>query len=270
MRSNHGANETLDFDGMNKIDLGRHHVRRARRGCSAVRWLVLFLVSGIFAAAEPLVVAFGDSVTAPREGFVVYAKLLANELKFEGRRVRVSNKGIGGHTTAMGMARFEKDVVTANPDVVAIMFGINDAAVDVWKTPPATESRVSLANYRQNLAAMIRTLKEQGVRVVLMTSNPVHWNEKTKIMYGHPPYDPDAVDGFNGLLRVYVAAAREIAEIEDVGLVDVFAAFESHDANAGTGAGALTPDGMHPGNAGQRLIADLLIAHLRSVDARFE
>jgi lysophospholipase L1-like esterase len=77
--------------------------------------------------------------------------------------------------------------------VVVIMFGINDAAVDVWKTPSATESRVSLANYRQNLTAMIRTLKGQGLRVVLMTSNPVHGNDKTKIMYGHPPHDPDAV-----------------------------------------------------------------------------
>lgn len=231
--------------------------------------LILFLLSGVFAAAGPLVVVFGDSVTAHRKGFVVYAELLADELRFQGGPVRVSNQGIGGNTTAMGMARFEQDVLAANPDVVVIMFGINDAAVDVWKTPPAIESRVSLENYRQNLTAMIRTLKVQGVRVVLMTSNPVHWNDKTKIMYGHPPYDPNAVDGFNGHLRVYVAAAREIAKIEDVGLVEVFGAFEEHDAKSGMPAGSLTSDGMHPGNDGQRLIADLLIAHLQATDARF-
>ena len=70
---------------------------RARRGNSAVLRFVLLLLSGIVAAAEPLVVAFGDSVTAPREGIVVYAELLGDELKFEGRQVRVSNKGMGAH-----------------------------------------------------------------------------------------------------------------------------------------------------------------------------
>jgi len=208
-------------------------------------------------------------VTAPRKGLVVYAELLAAELRFEGGPVRVGNQGIGGNTTALGRARFEEAVIAANPDVVVIMFGINDAAVDVWKTPPAVEPRVSLANYRQNLRIMIRELKERGARVVLMTSNPIHWSVKTKTMYGHPPYDPDAVDGFNRLLRNYVAAAREVARIEAVGLVDVFAAFETYDAKSGQAAGSLTPDGMHPGNAGQRMIADLLIAHLRATDARF-
>lgn len=231
--------------------------------------LLLFLLSGIVAAAKPVIVTFGDSVTAPREGIVVYTELLAQELRFEGEAVGVINRGIGGHTTAMGMARFEQDVIAENPDVVVIMFGINDAAVDVWKTPPAEESRVSLSDYRRNLIAMIRTLKGWGARVILMTSNPVHWVEKTKELYGKSPYDPDAVDGFNVLLRDYVAAAREIAQTEGVGLVDVFAAFEAYDVQSGRAAGTLTPDGMHPGNVGQRVIADRLLARICATDARF-
>lgn len=236
--------------------------------CLGMR-LFLFLISGIVASANPAVVTFGDSVTAPRDGLVVYADLLAEELRFEGEAVRVINRGVGGHTTAMGMARFGKDVIAENPDVVVIMFGINDAAVDVWKTPPAEASRVSLADYRQNLIEMIRTLKGRGTRVILMTSNPVHWADKTKEMYGKSPYDPNAVDGFNVLLRDYVAAARDIAKTENVRLVDVFAAFDAYDVQSGREAGALTLDGMHPGNMGQRLIADLLLAHLCAVDKRF-
>ena len=58
---------------------------------------------------------------------------------------------------------------------------------------------------------MIRTLNAQGARVVFMTSNPKHWSEKTKPMYGHPPYDLESVDGFNSLLRKYFAVAREVA-----------------------------------------------------------
>ena len=37
------------------------------------------------------------------------------------------------------------------PDTVLIQFGINDAAVDVWKNPPADRPRVSLKQYRENL-----------------------------------------------------------------------------------------------------------------------
>ncbi|MBT5903218.1 MAG: SGNH/GDSL hydrolase family protein [Opitutaceae bacterium] len=229
----------------------------------------MFLLSGVAASASPLMVAFGDSVTAPREGIVVYAELLAEELKFEGHRVQVVNRGVGGNTTAMAMERFERDVLATNPDVVVIMFGINDSAVDVWKTPPAQESRVSLTNYRRNLTTMIRPLKAQGARVVMMTPNPKHWTDNTKELYGQPPYDPESADGFNPLLRKYVAAARDVAREEQVGLVDVFAAFEAYDAKSQQKPGSLTPDGMHPGNAGQRLIADLLMGYLCAADARF-
>jgi lysophospholipase L1-like esterase len=221
-------------------------------------------------AADPLIiVTFGDSVTAPRGGTVVYSDLLAKELSFADRDIKIINAGIGGHTTKNGKGRFQKDVLDAKPDVVVIMYGINDAAVDVWRKPPAKTPRVPLVDYRKNITGMIRTLKKQGVRVVLMNSNPIHWATKTKQLYGKPPYKPDDVGGFNVLLRDYVAAVRQIAKMENVGLVDVFAAFEAHDADPKHKAGSLTPDGMHPGNEGHRIIADLLIKHLIASDKRF-
>ena len=39
--------------------------------------------------------------------------------------------------------------------MIVIQFGINDAAVDVWKKPPATEPRVPLNEYLDNLRTMI-------------------------------------------------------------------------------------------------------------------
>ncbi|MFK5924857.1 MAG: exo-alpha-sialidase [Verrucomicrobiota bacterium] len=221
------------------------------------------------AAETSTIVTFGDSVTAQRGSLEVYSNLLADEISFEGKNVKVVNAGIGGHTSKMGKARFAKDVLDLKPDVVVIMFGINDAAVDVWKKTPATKPRVSLKNYRSNLEGMIRVLKKQGVRVVLMTSNPIHWAPKTRELYGKPPYQPDEVDGFNVLLRDYVAAVREIAKKENVELVDVFAAFEAYDAQPKHTAGSLTPDGMHPGSVGHRIIVDLLIKQLATGDKRF-
>ncbi len=223
----------------------------------------------LLAVEPPTIVTFGDSVTAPRGRTAVYPDLLANDLSYDGKDVKIINAGIGSHTTTMGKARFEKDVLNVKPDVAVIMFGINDAAVDVWKDPPADKPRVSLADYRNNLTEMVQALKSRGTRVVLMTSNPLYWAATTLKLYDKPPYRPEDVDGFNVVLRDYVSAVREIAKTEDVGLVDVFAAFEAYDAEPKHKPGALNPDGMHPGDAGHRIIADLLIEHLAKSDQKF-
>jgi len=108
---------------------------------------------------------------------------------------------------------------------------------------------------------MTRALKKSGSRVVLLTSNPLSWTETTRRLYAKPPYLPDAPDGFNVILRDYVQTVRDIAREEAVDLVDVFAAFEKQTN--------LAPDGIHPGDEGHRIIADLLIDHLSAADPRF-
>ena len=95
------------------------------------------------------IVMFGDSTTAARPGAVdkVYAARVNDKLESIGSSLTVHNAGIGGNTTANARARLIKDVLPYKPRIVVIQFGINDAAVDVWKKPPAKESRVSLADY---------------------------------------------------------------------------------------------------------------------------
>ena len=128
-------------------------------------------------ATEPVtIVAFGDSTTAVRGSTKVYASVLQEEL----RNVRVLNAGVSGNTTEVGRKRFEEDVLKHQPQIAIIQFGINDAAVDVWKTPQATEPRVSLERYEANLRHFVQTLKSKNTRVVLMTSNPLRWTPKLK------------------------------------------------------------------------------------------
>ena len=84
-------------------------------------------------------VAFGDSVTAPRGNAENYSGILASDLLFDGKAIEVVNAGVGGNTTTMALKRFDADLLQKQPDTVVLMFGINDLAVDVWKKPPATE-----------------------------------------------------------------------------------------------------------------------------------
>jgi lysophospholipase L1-like esterase len=209
-----------------------------------------------------VIVVFGDSTTATRGELEIYANLLKRELPAKGVPVEIVNAGIGGNTTQMAVGRFEKDVLAKNPDLVVIQFGINDSCVDVWKTPPATESRVSKDKYIQNLEKLIETLKSRKCSVILMTPNQMCWTPKLKGMYGKPPYSPDDPGGFNITLREYAQAVRELAEELKVPLVDVYTAYSTYGKVEKQSVNDLLLDGMHPNDKGHRIVADLLIPEI--------
>ncbi len=213
-----------------------------------------------------MVVAFGDSTTAPRtvdkKPLTVYADLLQKELPGKGVDAIVINAGLGGNNTSQAVARLERDVLAYAPSLVVVQFGINDSAVDAWKDPPAKGPRVPIERYEQNLRHVVRTLKSLGARVILMTPNPLRWTDKLKPMYGKPPYDPKAPDGFNVLLCRYAETVRRIAGQEKASLVDVDAAYTTYGKAKGRSEDDLLLDGMHPNAKGHRLIADRLIEEI--------
>ncbi len=207
------------------------------------------------------VVAFGDSTTAPREAVRTYPELLAERFP----RCKFTNAGIPGNTTRMARERFGRDVTAHRPEIVVIQFGINDSTVDTWKQPPALESRVPLYEYEDNLRYFIRELRKIGCRPILMTPNPLCWTEKLKSMYGCAPYDPGEEDGFNVILVRYVAAVKSVAESEGVEFFDIYSAYRNYCGMHGLSLRDLLPDGMHPDNAGHRLVADLLMKTLNGI-----
>jgi lysophospholipase L1-like esterase len=217
-------------------------------------------------ASEPdlTVVAFGTSTTARRSGVEnVYADLLRKELPERGLSARVVNQGIPGNRTTDAIARFESDVRAWKPDVVIVLFGLNDSAVDVWKN--ATEPRVPIESYRNNLTTIVRTLKGDGAKPILVTPQPMHWTEKLKELYAGPPYHDkspySATDplGFNATLANYVRVVREVAKSEEVALVDLHQQFMDYHGVEGQHLSDLLLDGMHPNDKGHRMIADALL-----------
>lgn len=206
------------------------------------------------------IVMFGDSTTAPRAGVLdrVYADRVAEGLTAIGSSLTVHNAGERGHTTKNARDRMARDVLAHQPRVVVIQFGINDAAVDVWKQPPATAPRVAREDFEKNLRWMIATLREKKVRPILMTTNPLRWTSKLREMYGKPPYDPEKADGFDTpVLAGYNEVVRSVARELDVPLVDVHAAFVAADPDR------LLLDGMHPNERGHQMVAELLLPVVR-------
>jgi lysophospholipase L1-like esterase len=166
----------------------------------------------------------------------------------------------------MAKARFEKDVLAHKPDLVILLLGTNDAAVDVWKDPPATGSRVSIDVFEQNMRGFISALKAQGTEIIMLTPPPTRWTEKLKGMYGKPPYDPNDTDGFNVILKSYVERIREIAASEKVKLIDLYKVFSKYDKEKGQSMDDLFLDGLHPNTKGQALIAEPLLKAIRKMN----
>ena len=141
-----------------------------------------------------------------------------------------------------------------------IQFGINDAAIDVWKAPSATQPRVSPERYEKNLSHFIERLAGQGAEVILMTPNPCRWSEETRKLYGKPPYRPTDPDGFNVMLIIYADIVQRVALQKKVTLIDVYAAFQAYGKEPGQSVDDLLLDGMHPNAKGHQLIAKLLLS----------
>src|SRR5271170_2636098 len=135
-----------------------------------------------FAAPRQVrIVALGDSTTATARDWApevqeVYADCLPGALAVHGITAVVINAGIGDTTTLQAVGRLDRDVRRHRPDLVVVQFGINDSWIDVdqGKTKP----RLSRSEYRRNLRTIIRRLKGDGAQIVLMTPNPMRWQDK--------------------------------------------------------------------------------------------
>ncbi|MBI2481241.1 MAG: SGNH/GDSL hydrolase family protein [Planctomycetia bacterium] len=97
-----------------------------------------------------------------------------------------------------------------------------------------------------------------------MTTNPLRWTGRLKELYGKPPYDPAAADGFESpLLASYNERIRRLARELGTGLVDVRAAFEASAASPDHALDDLLLDGMHPNDKGHAIVAEVLVPAIR-------
>ncbi len=106
---------------------------------------------------RPVLVCFGDSLTAGHGTDIgqSYPDYLQADLDALGYRYRVVNEGISGNTTKDGVARLAH-IVSLKPEIVVVEFGGNDGL-----------RGLPIADTRANLDTMVRSLKDDGIKVVL-------------------------------------------------------------------------------------------------------
>jgi acyl-CoA thioesterase I len=175
-------------------------------------------------AGEERVVYFGDSIT---DIWARYFPAMFPAKPYVGR-------GISGQTTPQMLVRFRQDVVNLKPKVVVILAGTNDIA---GNTGPSTQAMI-----QDNLMSMTEIAKANGIRVVLASVLPASdfWWKR-----GMEP--APKIQALNRWIQDY--ATR-------VGVVYL----DYYSAMADSGGGlptSLSADGVHPTEAGYRVMAPL-------------
>jgi acyl-CoA thioesterase-1 len=127
------------------------------------RLLALFvlMVAGSSAmAGEPVILVFGDSISAGygldhvEQGWV---ELLKTRLKTQGYGYRVVNASVSGETTAGGLARLPRALEVHHPTILILELGGNDGL-----------RALPISQMRANLKAMVESASAAGAKVVLL------------------------------------------------------------------------------------------------------
>jgi acyl-CoA thioesterase I len=190
--------------------------------------LLLAPISAATAAHTPVIVDFGDSLTAgyglmPGEAFPARLEAWLHQ---HGIAARVINAGVSGDTTTDGLARLDW-ALADKPDLVILALGANDAL-----------RGIDPAIVRANLQAMIRKIKAAHAEVLLLGMlAPPNWG---------PSYD-----------RAFDRIFPELARADHVALYPFFleGVAMKPDLNQ--------PDGLHPNERG----VAVLVGHIGPVVA---
>lgn len=199
----------------------------------------------------------GDSITdcgreyqTPTHLGYGYVREIASYLwaKYPELNLTVYNRGISGNTTKQLNDRWEEDCIALKPDFISILIGINDT----WRRFDDAQTITTKDQFIQNCSDFLKTTKEKL--------------PDTKILMLEPfllPFPQDRItwaEDYNEKKEAIAELAKTYADYF-VPLQDVFlkkAAISGFDRFA--------PDGVHPSDVGNMLIAQqfLSLAEIQS------
>jgi lysophospholipase L1-like esterase len=178
------------------------------------------------AAGESRVVFFGDSIT----------DIWHLDQYFPGKPY--VNRGIGGQTTPQMLVRFRQDVIDLRPKVVVILAGTNDIA---GNTGPMRNEDIE-ANF-ESFAELARV---HDIHVVFASVLPVHnYTDRSKDFFAQRP--TSRILELNNWLKDYCTRNH-------IAYLDYFSALVD---DKGLLKKELADDGLHPNDAGYKIMAPL-------------
>lgn len=184
----------------------------------------------------------------------ILAKLLA--MLYPSVPVTVINAGISGDNAPHGLQRLERDVISHNPDLVVVCFGLNDAMSGIEHIP----------QYLNALEGIFEQLKCRGIETIFMTPNMMATEVCDSIA------DPriraiasQAVSVQNdGILDAYMQQARAVCERQRVRVCDCYAKWKQLQRNGVNITQLLSNQINHPTPEMHALFATSLLEQMLS------
>jgi lysophospholipase L1-like esterase len=178
------------------------------------------------AAGGQRVIFFGDSIT---DGWHL-------DQYFPGKGY--INRGISGQTTSQMLLRFHQDVIALRPAAVVILAGTNDIA---GNTGP-----ISVEDIEANYTSLAEVAHANGVQLIFSSVMPVHdYTPQSQNFFAQR--DPAKILALNAWLKNYCSTNGLI-------YLDYFSALVDEH---GLLRKDLAADGLHPNDAGYRIMAPL-------------
>lgn len=198
---------------------------------------------------------FGDSITfgqriSPHLTWVnQIGHMLSNSLG--GHNCTVSNYSINGDTTRLALERMPKDVQNEFPDIVHVLFGLNDC--NAWKTDLG-HPRVSPGAFKANLLEIVDRCKLCGANKVIFSTNhlaapegPMESKQSDKM----PTSYRERIFEYNELIRGVAKETRSF-------LIDIESHWASEISSGGLEGDYLEPDGIHLALKGHDFFAGII------------
>jgi acyl-CoA thioesterase-1 len=188
---------------------------------------MILLAAHLYAAEQPLLVCYGDSITAGYglESGKSFPDALQRDLDAKGYHYKVLNQGTSGATTKDAVADLHS-ILLLHPAVVIVEFGGNDGLRGL----PLTETR-------RNLDAVLTALENAHIKTLLAGITLP------------PNYGPDYIQQFELIFR-------DLAKKHHVAFVPMIY------KNLVNVPGTIQPDGIHPTAKGSEIIARTLLPAL--------
>ena len=152
----------------------------------------------------------GDSIT--RRGYWIAE--LFEYLRKDG--IRIYNCGVSGDNATAAISRLYSDCLCRTPDIVVMMFGMNDVGrtlYDAGRPDEPEKKQHRIEKFEASMRRLVEMIREAGADVILCTPTPC--DDVTP--------DPPVVNDCNVGLEKCAEIVRELAKELEVPCVDFFA-----------------------------------------------
>lgn len=128
--------------------------------------------------------------------------------------INIINAGLSGDTAPGGLKRIDCDVLSSNPDLVVVCFGLNDS----------TRGKDAVGEYTDALGKIFTAVRDAGCELIFMTPN-MSGTEAS-------PFTPDELKATcegaikanrEGVMDFYIDASRKLCRDMDVTVCDCYA-----------------------------------------------